>query len=115
LPKQWRYSKSIKRIGVKLTSVERQSRIDIVQAAGRALRRHPGKDCGYILLPLVVPSKMEFDEFAETTAFRQVVHTITALSTQDSVSQMNFERSKKAAYQPERLWRLRGMSRSECG
>jgi hypothetical protein len=61
----------------------KQSRTDIVQAAGRALRRYPGKDYGYILLPLVVPSKMDFEEFAETTAFRQVVQTITALSTQD--------------------------------
>ncbi len=50
----------------------KQSRIDIVQAAGRALRRYPGKDYGYILLPLVVPPKMKFEEFAETTAFWQV-------------------------------------------
>jgi superfamily II DNA or RNA helicase len=61
----------------------KQSRIDIVQAAGRALRRYPGKEYGYILLPLVVPSKMEFSKFAETTAFRQVASTITALSIQD--------------------------------
>jgi hypothetical protein len=61
----------------------KQSRIDIVQAAGRALRRYPGKDYGYILLPLVVPQKMKFRDFAETTAFRQVARTITALSTQD--------------------------------
>ena len=38
----------------------KQSRIDIVQAAGRALRRYPGKDYGYILLPLIVPQKNEF-------------------------------------------------------
>ena len=61
----------------------KQSRIDIVQAAGRALRRYPGKDYGYILLPLIVPQKMNFEDFAETTAFRQVASTITALSTQD--------------------------------
>ena len=61
----------------------KQSRIDIVQAAGRALRRYPGKDYGYILLPLIVPPKMKFEDFAETTAFWQVANTITALSTQD--------------------------------
>src|SRR5262249_38835095 len=61
----------------------KQSRIDIVQAAGRALRTSPGKDYGYILLPLVIPSGMEFEEFAETTAFRQVVRIVAALSTQD--------------------------------
>jgi predicted helicase len=61
----------------------KQSRIDIVQAAGRALRRFPGKDYGYILLPLIVPRKMNLDEFAETTAFRKVARTIAALSTHD--------------------------------
>lgn len=61
----------------------KQSRVDIVQAAGRALRRFPGKEYGYILLPLIVPAKMDFEEFAETTAFRQVARTITALSTED--------------------------------
>ena len=45
----------------------KQSRIDIVQAAGRALRRHRGKECGYIVVPLIVPEKMDFEQFAETT------------------------------------------------
>ena len=61
----------------------KQSLIDIVQAAGRALRRFPGKEYGYILLPLIVPQKMNLESFAATTAFRQVARTITALSTQD--------------------------------
>jgi len=61
----------------------KQSRIDIVQAAGRALRRYSGKEYGYIVVPLIVPENMAFEQFAETTAFRQVAQTITALSTQD--------------------------------
>jgi superfamily II DNA or RNA helicase len=61
----------------------KQSRVDIVQAAGRALRQHEGKDYGYIVVPLVVPEKMDFEKFAETTAFRQVAQTLAALSTQD--------------------------------
>ena len=61
----------------------KQSRVDIVQAAGRALRRYEGKEHGYIVVPLVVPEKMDFETFAETTAFRQVAQTLTALSTQD--------------------------------
>ena len=61
----------------------KQSVVDIVQAAGRAMRRHDEKDVGYILLPLVVPEGMGLEEFAETTPFRQVARTITALSTQD--------------------------------
>ena len=61
----------------------KQSRIDIVQAAGRALRLHKEKEYGYIVVPLVVPEDMDFETFAETTAFRQVAQTLTALSTQD--------------------------------
>jgi superfamily II DNA or RNA helicase len=61
----------------------KQSRIDIVQAAGRALRQCRGKERGYIVVPLIVPAKMDFETFAETTAFRRVAQTITALSTQD--------------------------------
>jgi predicted helicase len=61
----------------------KQSRIDIVQAAGRALRQYPGKEYGYIIVPLVVPENMSFEEFAETTGFRRVAQTITALSIQD--------------------------------
>src|SRR5262245_47813023 len=61
----------------------KQSRIDIVQAAGRALRQYRGKERGYIVVPLIVPAKMDFETFADTTAFRQVAETITALSTQD--------------------------------
>ncbi|MEY4966703.1 MAG: hypothetical protein RL274_2286, partial [Pseudomonadota bacterium] len=61
----------------------KQSTVDIVQAAGRALRRYAGKEFGYILLPLVVPAGQDVDEFAETTAFKQIAKTIAALSTQD--------------------------------
>jgi len=61
----------------------KQSVVDIVQAAGRAMRPSPGKRYGYIVLPIVVPAGMEFAEFAETTEFKQVARVITALSTQD--------------------------------
>jgi superfamily II DNA or RNA helicase len=61
----------------------KQSRIDIVQATGRALRKYEGKKYGYIVVPLVVPEGTDFATFAATTAFRKVAQTITALSTQD--------------------------------
>jgi superfamily II DNA or RNA helicase len=61
----------------------KQSRIDIVQAAGRALRQARGKTYGYIVIPLIVPEGVDFDEFAETSAFKRVAQTVTALSTQD--------------------------------
>ena len=61
----------------------KQSRVDIVQAAGRALRLHKTKEFGYIVVPLVVPEDIDFQTFAETTAFRQVAQTLAALSSQD--------------------------------
>src|SRR5262249_48205317 len=61
----------------------KQSKVDIVQATGRALRPYEGKSHGYIMLPVIVPSGMSFEEFAETTEFRHVARVITVLSTQD--------------------------------
>ena len=63
--------------------IPKQSVVDIVQAAGRAMRPYPGKRFGYIVVPIIVPSGMDFSEFAETTEFKQVARVITALSTQD--------------------------------
>jgi predicted helicase len=61
----------------------RQSMTDIVQAAGRAMRKADGKKCGYILVPIVVPDKVDFKEFAETTTFRTVMRVIVALAESD--------------------------------
>lgn len=61
----------------------KQSAIDIVQAAGRALRPSVGKECGYIMLPLIVPENLSFEEFTDSTPFKEVVRVIAALSTQD--------------------------------
>jgi hypothetical protein len=62
----------------------RQSATDIIQAAGRAMRKSPGKKCGYILVPIVIPEKTNFETYAKTTAFRTVMRVIVALSTQDT-------------------------------
>lgn len=61
------------------------STIEIVQAAGRALRLDPatGKTIGYILLPLVVPEGAALDEVAETSAFKFVLFVLRALATHD--------------------------------
>lgn len=61
----------------------KQSVVDIVQASGRALRPYPSKDYGYIMLPLIVPDGVDFDEFTDTTPFKDVAKIISALSMQD--------------------------------
>ena len=61
------------------------STIEIVQAAGRALRLDPksGKALGYILLPLVVQDGTTLDEVTETSAFKFVLLVLRALATHD--------------------------------
>ena len=61
----------------------KQSTVEIVQAAGRALRPHADKKFGYIMLPIIVPKGKTIDKFAETTEFKTVSRVITALSTND--------------------------------
>jgi superfamily II DNA or RNA helicase len=62
----------------------KKSKVDIVQAAGRALRLSPGKKFGYILIPLIIPENENAIEAAKDTAFEEIVATIRALATQDS-------------------------------
>ena len=61
----------------------KQSTVDIVQAAGRALRKAPGKEYGHIVIPITVPEGVAFDDFARTTPYRTIMKIIAALSTQD--------------------------------
>jgi superfamily II DNA or RNA helicase len=75
----------------------KQSVVDIVQAAGRAMRqaKEAGKELGYILLPISVPNDTSMEEFTETTEFNAVSRVITALSTQDEriVDELNTAKS----------------------
>jgi superfamily II DNA or RNA helicase len=61
----------------------KQSTVDIVQAAGRALRVSEGKKFGYIMMPLIVPDNMDILEFSKSTPFKQVAKIVASLSTQD--------------------------------
>jgi superfamily II DNA or RNA helicase len=78
--------------GVDIPSVDsilftepRRSKVDIVQAAGRAMRLSPetGKKFGYIIVPIIVPDGVNFKEFADSTEFSQIITTITALASED--------------------------------
>ncbi len=76
--------------GVDIPSVDcvlfadpRRSTVDIVQAAGRAMRKADGKKFGYIIVPMIVPDDVDIDEFAEGTEFKEVVRTIRPLAVND--------------------------------
>ena len=59
----------------------KQSKVDIVQAAGRAMRVYPGKEIGYIIVPIVLDGN---DESAlEENAFKQIVNVVSAMGMSD--------------------------------
>jgi superfamily II DNA or RNA helicase len=61
----------------------KQSVVDIVQASGRAMRKAPGKEYGHIVIPIIVPDGMTYEEFAESTQYKKIVQIVSALSTVD--------------------------------
>ena len=58
----------------------KQSVIDIVQAAGRAMRFHPAKTLGYIIIPVII-DKNNADKIND--AFKQLVNVVAALGISD--------------------------------
>ncbi|MCX6906784.1 MAG: DEAD/DEAH box helicase family protein [Verrucomicrobia bacterium] len=65
----------------------KRSRVDIVQAAGRAMRRAPGKTAGYLLVPLFVnQAKGEtIEQAVERAEFDEVWAVLQAMQEHDEV------------------------------
>ena len=65
----------------------KKSKVDIVQATGRAMRISEGKDYGYILIPLFLELKVgeSIEEALERTDFGEVWNVLQALKQQDKV------------------------------
>ena len=59
----------------------KSSKIDIVQALGRALRYHKGKKLGYVILPIVIN---HIDDTRNDSAFQNIMMTIRQLASNDS-------------------------------
>lgn len=80
--------------GVDLPSVDmvafmspRRSRIDIIQATGRAMRRSPGKKVGYVLVPIYVEQTVHESvaEAVKRAEYDEVWEVLQALQEQDEV------------------------------
>lgn len=84
--------------------------VDIVQAAGRAMRPNPnaGKKFGYILLPIIVSDGMGFDEFSETTEYQTIARTIAALSTQDERIAEEFRATTEGRQASDKIIKIEG-------
>lgn len=62
----------------------KKSRVEVVQAVGRVMRRFEGKDYGYIILPVVIPAGYTPEEALDNTdAFKVVWEIVQALRSHD--------------------------------
>ena len=62
----------------------RKSQIDVVQSVGRVMRRAPGKQMGYVILPIGVPAGMSpEDALNDNERYRVVWQILNALRSHD--------------------------------
>ena len=54
----------------------RNSQVDVVQSVGRVMRKSPGKKCGYIIIPVVVPSNVSAEKGLDDNERYKVVWTV---------------------------------------
>ena len=63
----------------------RKSVVDVVQAVGRVMRKSPGKDFGYVVLPVAIPAGMRIeDALSDNKHFKVVWQVLNALRSHDS-------------------------------
>src|SRR5262249_22658638 len=69
----------------------KHSRIDIVQAAGRAMRKAPGKKQGYVLVPLYVElfDEETIEEAVSRLDYSDIWETLYALADHDELLASN--------------------------
>ncbi|MDE0159052.1 MAG: DEAD/DEAH box helicase family protein [Candidatus Dadabacteria bacterium] len=62
----------------------RKSQIEVVQAVGRVMRTSPGKNMGYVVLPVVIPSGVApEDALSDDKRFQVVWQTLNAIRSHD--------------------------------
>lgn len=54
----------------------RNSQVDVVQSVGRVMRKAPGKNYGYIIIPVIVPANIEADKALDDNERYKVVWTV---------------------------------------
>jgi len=88
----------------------RKSRVDIVQAVGRAMRSSPEKTCGYVLLPLFLDIKQgeTLDEALDRSKFDEIAHVLNAIRDNDEqlddlIRELAIEKGKTGGFDETRL------------
>lgn len=78
----------------------RGSQVDVVQSVGRVMRKSPGKELGYIILPVVIPSGVAPEEaLRDNERYRVVWQVLQALRSHDDrfhavVNQIELSKSR---------------------
>jgi predicted helicase len=88
----------------------RKSKVDIIQAAGRAMRKRDGKAMGYVLLPLFLETRRNesLEEAVKRTDFEEAWDVLQVMQEQDAVladiiREMREERGRKGGFDDTRL------------
>jgi superfamily II DNA or RNA helicase len=88
----------------------KRSRVDIVQATGRAMRKESGKSTGYVLIPLFLEltTGESLEEAFDRAEFDEVWNVLQAMQEQDDVladiiQQMKEERGRSGGYDDTRF------------
>mgnify|MGYP003605887940 CR=1 FL=1 len=88
----------------------RKSKVDIVQATGRAMRKSPGKKFGYVMVPLFVEqaANESIEDALKRTGFDDVWDLLGAMREQDDVlidiiRQMQEDKGRTGGYSDSRV------------
>lgn len=88
----------------------RKSKVDIVQATGRAMRKAPGKEFGYVMVPLFVEqaANESIEDALKRTGFDDVWDLLGAMKEQDDVlvdiiRQMQEDKGRTGGYNEGRF------------
>lgn len=78
----------------------RKSQVDIIQAVGRVMRTSPGKDFGYIVIPIAVPPGTSPEGVLKDGRFKTVWQVLSALRSHDpdmnrDINQIRFGKKPK--------------------
>ena len=74
----------------------RRSRVDVVQAVGRVLRRAEGKDLGYVVVPVPVPDGADPAAAVADSSFAPVWDVLAALADHDDVLADQIDQARRA-------------------
>lgn len=82
----------------------RGSQVDVVQSVGRVMRRAPGKELGYIVLPIVVPSGQAPEEaLKDNHKYKVVWQVLQALRSHDDRFHAMINQIELNKTRPDRL------------